>query len=115
MNKYCSFEEEDNIKVLRFLTNITVENSGYIKERLEFFLSFENKEIIVDFSDVYFIDSNGLGVIISLIQRARKYNNKLIFINVNSLIKNILDITKVNRLMNILDTYEEAKKYTMTI
>ncbi|WGS65285.1 STAS domain-containing protein [Marinitoga aeolica] len=115
MNRYCIFNEENNIKILRFLTNITVENSGYIKERLEKFLSFENKEIIIDFSDVYFIDSNGLGVIISLIQRARKYNNRLIFINVNSLIKNILDITKVNRLMNILDTYEEAKKYAMAL
>ncbi|KLO20885.1 MULTISPECIES: STAS domain-containing protein [unclassified Marinitoga] len=109
MNEYFVLEKKKNFFKVRFLNNITVENSQKIKEALNKMLMLKNAKIIVDFSNVYFIDSNGLGIIISLIQKARTYNNKLIFININALIKDILDITKVNRLMNILDTYEEAK------
>ncbi|AEX86160.1 hypothetical protein XO10_08770 [Marinitoga sp. 1135] len=114
MKKYCDIEKFNNYYLLKFNDNLNIENGKFVKKQLEEILDIKDSNIIVDFSNVYYMDSNGLGIIITLIQKARHFNNKLIFININSMIKNILKITKVINLMLILDTIEEAKRYSKT-
>mgnify|MGYP001802035832 FL=1 len=73
-------------------------------EKLE--LGYE--QFVIDLSDLQHINSSGLGVLITLLTKARKKGGELMLANPSSYIKNLLLITKLNTIFEIHATTDEA-------
>ncbi len=66
------------------------------------------KNIIVNLEKVSWINSTGLGILISGYTSVRKGGGDLVLIHVGERIESILYVTKLNLLFNTYDSEEEA-------
>ena len=85
---------------------IDTTNLKLIKEQLTPVVSEVNnndkkEEQVLDFVNINFIDSSGLTMIINLYKTLLEHDKSLKIINVNELVSNIFDVTKLNTFVNI--------------
>ena len=65
--------------------------------------------LIVDFSDVPFIDSSGLGALVSAQLTAQRANRKLALAAMNTQVRALLDMTNVKQFFSAYPTIEDAE------
>src|ERR1051325_7916763 len=63
---------------------------------------------VVDMSELKFINSSGLGMLLTCLLKARKNRGDLILANVPEQVSNLLNITKLNSVFTIAETVNEA-------
>ncbi len=64
---------------------------------------------IVDMGLLKFINSSGLGMLLTCLLKARKSGGDLVLINVPEQVSNLLNITKLASVFSIAESLEEAK------
>lgn len=65
-------------------------------------------KIIFDISDLQFIDSSGIGVILGTMRRARATGGDVKLASPTDAISSIFNLVRMNRLINVITTVEEA-------
>jgi anti-sigma B factor antagonist len=73
-------------------------------------ISEDKKKIIVNLEKVSWINSTGLGILISGYTTIRRANGDLVLIHVSDRIESILYVTKLNLLFKTFDNEEDAVK-----
>lgn len=71
--------------------------------------SESSPHLIIDFSDVPFIDSSGLGALVGVHVSTQKSGRKLGFIGMNTQVITLLEMTKIRPLFRIYSTLQEAE------
>ena len=64
--------------------------------------------IIFDFEYVNFMDSSGIGVIIGRYKKIASHGGRVSVINMNSRLKKLFNLSGMNKIINIYDTFEDA-------
>lgn len=62
----------------------------------------------IDISNVRFINSSGIGVLITLLTKFRNKGGDLVLVNPSEQVNKLLIITKLNAIFNIVQSKEEA-------
>ena len=65
------------------------------------------KNIIFNFRNINFMDSSGIGVIIGRYKKISNDGGKVMIINANDRIKKIFNLSGMNKIIDVCDTYEE--------
>ena len=65
------------------------------------------KNIIFNFRNINFMDSSGIGVIIGRYEKISNDGGKVMIINANDRIKKIFNLSGMNKIIDVCDTYEE--------
>ena len=81
-------------------------NVTILKERIFKFIKPEDKVIIVDLSKVNFMDSAGLGLLISLVKRMKSQGGKLIVEYPQLGVQKLIEMTRLDQLMEVRKTSE---------
>ena len=63
---------------------------------------------VVDLTELKHINSSGLGVLITLLTKARKKDGELLLVNPSDYIRNLMLITKLNSIFSIYDSIDDA-------
>lgn len=71
-----------------------------IKEEANKYFKKE-KNLIMDLSKINFINSSGLGVLVSVLKKAKSKNLKLYLVNLQSYVKELINSSQLNRIFNI--------------
>lgn len=79
-------------------------------EEIDFFFNEGLKKIIIDLSEMEYMNSTGLNVLINIFTQARNKGGEVIITNIPEKINQLLIITKLNSIFNIEKTVEAAKK-----
>jgi anti-sigma B factor antagonist len=79
-------------------------------EDLDKQLNQGNLKFVIDFSQLNYLNSNGLGVLIKLLTKIRNKGGELSGFALNDKIKKLLLITKLNQLFIINETLEDSIK-----
>ena len=66
------------------------------------------RKILVDFAKAGYIDSSGLGVLVSLAKRMRELGGDLRLANLNDDLQTLFELTKLDSLFQIADSRERA-------
>ena len=74
-------------------------------------LQSEKKNIIIDLKKVDWINSTGLGILISGFTMVKKGGGDMVLCNVGDRIDSILYVTKLNLLFKAYETLEEAAEH----
>jgi len=69
-----------------------------------------HKNFIMNMKDLQHINSTGLGVLITILTKARKIDGDVVLSQPSSFISNLLIITKLNSIFKVYNELEEAKK-----
>jgi anti-sigma B factor antagonist len=65
--------------------------------------------LIIDLSEVPFVDSAGLGALVGAHVTAQRANREIAFVGVNSRVKALMDMTHVSQLFNMYPTVQDAQ------
>lgn len=63
---------------------------------------------VVEMSELKFINSSGLGMLLTCLTKSRKAGGEVILANIPEQVSNLLVITKLNSIFNTTDSLEEA-------
>ena len=100
---------EDNKFKLVFTGDLIGESNGPdLIELVNDVLAKGIKYCLIDISDVRYINSSGIGVLITLLTKFRNKSGELYLINPSDHVKKLLIITKLQAIFNIVTTEEEA-------
>jgi anti-sigma B factor antagonist len=83
------------------------DESTYLREQLKQILSSSPK-VILDLSDVTYIDSGGLGTLVGVYSSARAAGADVKLTGLNQRIKDVLQITKLVTVFEVYDTEQQA-------
>lgn len=84
------------------------ETSVQFKERLKQLIADGNVHVIVDLSNVGFLDSQGLGALISGLKVLRQVEGSFVLTNLSESVEAVLRITRLIRVLDIEPTVEDA-------
>ena len=98
----------DGVGVVTLEGEIDIYSSPQFKEVLLKSIDDGATRVIIDLTDVSFIDSTALGVLVSGAKRVRPRNGSLEIICVDENIIRILEITGLDRIFGIYPSREQA-------
>jgi anti-sigma B factor antagonist len=104
-------EEKSNCVILKLNGNlIEGPSSAEFNNIIKRYIEVNQKNIVVDFGDIKFINSTGLSILFRGYLAIENVGGKFKIVNLNSKLKNLLSITKLNTLFDIEENIETAIK-----
>ncbi|SMG39707.1 anti-sigma B factor antagonist [Marivirga sericea] len=99
----------DNILNLEISGDLIGENNGPgLVELLNDEINKGITKCAIDISGVRYMNSSGIGVLITILTKLRNKDGEVVLINPSEQVKKLLIITKLNNIFTIYDTKEEA-------
>ncbi|MDJ0728391.1 MAG: STAS domain-containing protein [Crocosphaera sp.] len=83
------------------------------RQEIQKLLEGNPKVIVIDFKDVTFMDSSGLGALVLSLKTVRAAGAKLFLCSVNDQVKMLLELTEMHRIFKIFESREELEKNIM--
>lgn len=83
-------------------------NSEELKIELRRQFESGTKDLILDLKEVLFIDSSGLGVLVSGYKNASILHGSLKLSNLQSQVKSMFELTRLHRVFDIFTTVDDA-------
>jgi anti-sigma B factor antagonist len=107
---YMSFQtsRENGVVVVDVDGQLIVGNRQELKQKVLDELEGGERKFLIDFANTGYIDSSGLGVLVSLSKKIREQNGELRLANLNEDLRTLFELTKLDTLFNIADSREEA-------
>ena len=81
--------------------------SPNFREEIQKLINDQAKIILIDFKDVKFMDSSGLGALILSLKNIRSAGIKLAVCSINSQIRMLFELTSMDRVFEIYENREE--------
>lgn len=98
----------NGIAVVNVQGEVDVYTAPKLKEEIHNRLDSGENKVVVDLTNVAYMDSSGLGVLIGALKRAREEGGDLMVASPNPRISRILDVTGLSRIFNVRATMQEA-------
>lgn len=73
-------------------------------------VTYPNKDFIIDLSDVTFMDSSGIGVIIGRYKLVTSFGSKVKIVSSNETLGKILEMSGIEKIIPVYKSLEEAVK-----
>ena len=105
-----NISQEDDVTVVEVTGQLIVGNRQELKEAVLKELEDDARKFLVDFSDTAYIDSSGLGVLVSLSKKIREKGGELRLSNLNEDVRTLFELTKLDTLFRIAESRSEALK-----
>jgi anti-sigma B factor antagonist len=103
-----TIKKHDDISVVEVEGQLIVGNRQELKQKVLDELEGGGRKFLVDFAKTGYIDSSGLGVLVSLSKKIREQGGELRLANLNDDLKTLFELTKLDTLFQISDTRERA-------
>lgn len=103
-----SQREADRVVILDIQGEIDLYNAPEIKDTMQKLIEAQKYSIIINLEKVSYIDSSGIGALISGLSNLKKYQGSLKIINVYASVKKVFELTKLTSFFEIYDSEEEA-------
>lgn len=95
--------------VIRLLDErLDANNAGDLKERIQHLLEAGEKHLVVDLADVHFIDSSGLGALLSGYKNANMREGSLVLAGVQPRVQTMFELTRLTRVFAIYPNVSDA-------
>ena len=103
-----TIRKQNDIAIVEVEGQLIVGNRQELKQRVLDEVEGGTRKVLVDFSRTGYIDSSGLGVLVSLAKRLREDGGELRLANLNDDLRTLFELTKLDTLFPIAETRERA-------
>lgn len=104
-DKYCLFKLEDE--------KLNTLNAPKLKSELVILNAGGAKNIILDLSEVTFVDSSGLSAILIGNRLCKNAGGTFVATNLNDYVSKLIKISQLDSILNILPTVEESVDFIL--
>lgn len=94
-------ESRGTVQVVRCSGSIDADTVSAFKKRMLEIIAQGSAHLVMDFSTLHFIDSMGLGTLISLLRTVRGKNGDIKIASMSDDVKMIFQITRLDRLFDV--------------
>ncbi len=103
-----SIGQSGTTTVVAVAGQLTINNRGEFKERVLAHLADGYTDYVIDFSDADYIDSSGLGVLVSLSKHIRDARGRLTLAGLNDDLQRLFALTRLDSLFEIAESRAAA-------
>ncbi|WP_299701504.1 STAS domain-containing protein [uncultured Pontibacter sp.] len=96
--------------VLRFKGELDASSSVYADNALEEAIANSSGFVLVDCSELVYISSAGLGVLLAAFQACNLKEMEMVMVNMQPKIRNVFEILGLDRLIKSADSVEDARQ-----
>jgi anti-sigma B factor antagonist len=100
--------KQSDVTVIDVRGQLIVGNRQELKQRVLEELETGARKFLIDFEGTAYIDSSGLGVLVSLSKKIREQGGELRLVSLNEDLRTLFELTKLDTLFHIAGSREEA-------
>jgi anti-sigma B factor antagonist len=100
--------KKGDVSVVAIDGQLIVSNRQDLKQKMLEELEGGARKLLVDFTQTGYIDSSGLGVLVSLSKKIREQGGELRLAGLNDDLRTLFELTKLDTLFQITDSPEQA-------
>jgi anti-sigma B factor antagonist len=109
MTNNITYKDIDGVSVVSFDGRIVLgPESSALRERVKTLLVEDKKKIVLNMSNVTYIDSSGLGMLVALHVSARGQGAEVHLCNLGEKFHDVLQLTRLLTVFSVYDTEAEA-------
>ena len=97
-----------DVTILEVEGTLIVGNRQELKQKVLEELEAGTRKVLVDFEHTTYIDSSGLGVLVSLAKKIRELGGDLRLANLNDDLQTLFELTKLDTLFQISESRDRA-------
>ena len=101
-------ELKNGLMVCRIEGDIDINCSPDLKKAFDKLTSQKTPKMVIELSKVAYVDSSGLATLVGILKVARSYGGKIRLAGMSPKVKSLFEITKLDKLFEIMATEEEA-------
>lgn len=101
-------EIEDNIALLDVEGDIDLYTASDLKDSIFEQIDIGKTNIIINLDQVTYIDSSGIGTLITSLSKIKKINGNMCIINVYDSVRKVFELTKLTTFFKIYANEDEA-------
>ncbi|MBI4545230.1 MAG: STAS domain-containing protein [Gemmatimonadetes bacterium] len=101
-------KKQNGVTVVAVEGQLIVGNRQELKQKVLDELEKGERRFLIDFSKTGYIDSSGLGVLVSLSKKIREQGGELRLANLNEDLRTLFELTKLDTLFQIAESREQA-------
>jgi anti-sigma B factor antagonist len=98
----------NGVVVVQVEGQLIVGNRHELKDLVQAALEKGERRLLIDFSRTGYIDSSGLGALVSISKRIREKGGELRLAGLNDDLRSLFELTKLDTLFAITETPEQA-------
>jgi anti-sigma B factor antagonist len=108
--QFMGFEVSQNgaVTLVEVEGQLIVGNRQELKQQVLEQLEGGDRKFVIDFAKTGYIDSSGLGVLVSLSKKIREQGGELRLSSLNEDLRTLFELTKLDTLFRIADSKEQA-------
>ena len=111
MSLQCTVRDAGNVTVVDFSGKITLgEGSALVRKTVRALLEEQKTKLLIDLGDVDYIDSGGIGELVTAFTAVRNRGGELKLLNLTKKVKDLLQITKLYTVFDVHSSETEAIK-----
>jgi anti-sigma B factor antagonist len=103
-----TLKKNGDVVVVDVEGQLIVGNRQELKQKVLDELEKGDRKFLIDFAQTGYIDSSGLGVLVSLSKKIREHGGELRLANLNDDLQTLFELTKLDTLFQISETRERA-------
>jgi anti-sigma B factor antagonist len=101
-------KDESGVVVVGVDGQLIVGNRHELKQKILEAVESGERKLLVDFSSTGYIDSSGLGVLVSLAKKLREEGGEMRLASLNPDLRTLFELTKLDTLFSINDSLDDA-------
>jgi stage II sporulation protein AA (anti-sigma F factor antagonist) len=105
-----SFAETNSCLIVNIEGDLDLHTAEHFKQQVDEKITAGNHNLILNFTQVNFVDSSGIGAILSKYKQLNNLGGKLVIANISPQIKRIFEVSGILRVIDIYSSEKEAVK-----
>jgi len=101
-------KRENEILILRLKGRLDTNASTYFEQQIEESINSSTRNMIIDFSDLEYICSRGLGLVIYAAKILKSHQGELVLCSLEDYIQEVFEISGFDKFLKIFASREEA-------
>ena len=101
-------EEKDGAVIISLAGEIDMKCSSELRAKFMELFKSRPAVLIVDMTEVEFMDSSGLAILVEALKWCRQNDSKLKLVGMVQTVRNVFEISRLDSIFQICDTIEEA-------
>ena len=102
-------ESQGDRRIVHIQGKITFEYCPVLQSRLDSVVEPGVREVVINFKEVPFIDSSGVGEVLRLFKRMRDGNGEVILLNPNQKLRDLFSMYRFDKFMKIRQEDPDAQ------
>ncbi|MDD3147671.1 MAG: STAS domain-containing protein [Candidatus Riflebacteria bacterium] len=103
-------QKSNSITLVVLRGEIGTDTVNQFKEKMDAIVNEGRKRLIMDFQDVSYLNSMGLGVVAATLKKVKKDKGDLKLINLSPAVQELFELTRLTKVFEICESEESAIK-----